>query len=292
MKAELINSYKENGYLVIKGLLRPQLLDQQLKNIYILLLRFHKPDKKLKKMDQPWNSLSFHQEVIKFREKDPKSFSGFYDCLQSSLSLTRLVTSNKLVECVAGLLELDACELSSVGQECRVDVPNDTRNLAGWHQDFPYFNHNLLGLKTMACWCPLVKLTSKSGYLQVFKKSHLEGMVSSGVTEKWDKPRDLNDGDNLATQTVPIKEDASLDQHKIESVKIDLGDVLFFNMFLIHRSGINTSNKIRFSVQNRFHAATSKDFVPYRFIPRRNPFVKESVIKSNAIPESIEATLS
>jgi hypothetical protein len=53
MKAELINSYKENGYLVIKGLLRPQLLDQQLKNIYILLLRFHKPDKKLKK----WTSL-------------------------------------------------------------------------------------------------------------------------------------------------------------------------------------------------------------------------------------------
>ena len=46
---------------------------------------------------------------------------------------------------------------------------------------------------------------------------------------------------------IPIKEDASLDQYKIESVKIDPGDVLFFNMFLIHRSGINTSNKIDFS---------------------------------------------
>lgn len=218
---------------------------------------------------------------MKFREKDPKSFSGFYDCLQSNLSLTRLITSKNLVKCVAGLLELDVCELSSGWQECRVDVPNDTRNSAGWHQDFSYFNHNVLGLKTLTCWTPLVKLTSKSGYLQVFKKSHLEGMVSSGFTDKWNKSRDFNTGDNLATQQLTIKEGVNLDQYKIESVKIDPGDVLFFNMFLIHRSGINTSNKIRFSAQNRFHMATSKDFIPYRFIPRSNPFVKELVIKSN-----------
>ena len=254
----------------------------------MLLLRFHKPDKKLKKMDQPWNRLLFHREIIKFRQRDPKSFTGFYDCLQSSLSLTRVVTSNKLVECVAGLLELDACELSSSGQECRVDVPGDKRNAAGWHQDLSYFNRNIFGLNTMACWAPLVKLTSKSGYLQVFRKSHIEGMVSSGFAEKWNKQRELNNNDNLATQQVSIKEDSNLDQYKIESVKMDLGDVLFFNMFLIHRSGINTSNKIRFSVQNRFHGATSKDFIPYRVITRDNPFVKKSVIKSSAISKSID----
>ena len=275
MKATLINSYKENGYVIIKGLLSQYLLDQQLKNIYMLLLRFHKPDEKLKKFEQPWNKLLFHQEIIKFRKKNPKAFSGFYDCVQSSLSLTRLLTSKNLVKCVSDILEVDVCELSSSTLECRIDVPNDTRNLANWHQDFSYFNHNLLGLKTLTCWAPLVKLSSKSGYLQVYKKSHLEGMASSGLNEKWNKPRDVNDNDNLFTEQLSIKKNVNLNKYKIESVKVELGDVLFFNMFLIHRSGINMSNKIRFSAQNRFHMATSKDFVPYRFIPQRNPFVKE-----------------
>jgi ectoine hydroxylase-related dioxygenase (phytanoyl-CoA dioxygenase family) len=277
LKENLRNSYKENGYVVVKDLVDPQLLDQQLKNIYKMFMRFNKLPKGLEGVDQPWNSLSFHQEVIKFRQRDPKLFSVLYDSIQSSVALTRIVASKRLVQCVADLLEVDPCELSSISQESRIDTPYDTRNSLSWHQDFSYFPNNNSGLKALACWLLLDEITEKSGYLQVCLKSHLGGMAARPAEKFANKKGSDNNNDieYFVSEQIPVNEGINLDKYEVESVKMSVGDVLFFNMFLFHRSGKNESNKIRFSCQNRFHVATSQDFIPFRLIPQRNPYLKE-----------------
>jgi len=281
MDSSIIDSYKSDGYVVVKGLLDPELLDQQLKNIYKILRRFHKPSHILEDIKEPWKNMLLHEEIINFRQTDPKLFSGFYDSLQSSVALTRIVSSKKLLDCAAGLLELEACELSSNEQASRVDVPFDTRNSLDWHQDISYFRRNVHGLKCVSCWLPLVEMTEETGFLEVCVKSHLDGLAS-GFTNKWienkgQEKKDFDESDFLTTETVSIKDDVNIDKYKVERVKTSTGDVLFFNMFLIHRSGRNESKKIRFSCQNRFHGATSPDFLPFRTRPQNNPFMQKLI---------------
>ena len=48
------------------------------------------------------------------------------------------------------------------------------------------------------------------------------------------------------------------------------GDVLFFHMLLLHKSGFNTSEQIRFTAANRINVSLSEDFRPYRLGARYN----------------------
>jgi ectoine hydroxylase-related dioxygenase (phytanoyl-CoA dioxygenase family) len=53
------------------------------------------------------------------------------------------------------------------------------------------------------------------------------------------------------------------DNEKYPSIPLycEEGDVFFFDLDLLHRSGINTSNMIRWSAQARYHNATETSFL-------------------------------
>ena len=48
---------------------------------------------------------------------------------------------------------------------------------------------------------------------------------------------------------------------KLNKIKVKVGEALIFSQFLVHRSGINTSNKIRFSLQLRVTDLLSKEYM-------------------------------
>ena len=58
-----------------------------------------------------------------------------------------------------------------------------------------------------------------------------------------------------------------------------VGDIIFFNMLLFHRSGQNISNKVRLAIQARFHTSTTDDFIPFDLINYYNSFVKQKLEK-------------
>ena len=49
-------------------------------------------------------------------------------------------------------------------------------------------------------------------------------------------------------------------------VKVKLGEALIFSEFLVHKSGVNRSNKIRFSLQLRVTDLLSKEYMK-RYYP-------------------------
>jgi ectoine hydroxylase-related dioxygenase (phytanoyl-CoA dioxygenase family) len=55
---------------------------------------------------------------------------------------------------------------------------------------------------------------------------------------------------NISSQLYGIKIKNSK-QFELIKTKVKLGEALIFSQFLVHRSGTNTSNKIRFSLQLR-----------------------------------------
>ena len=191
-----------------------------------------------------------------------------YDSAQTGASLIGLLASESIAKHSANLLGTNNSELSMTEGMLRMDAPSDKRNTAGWHQEISYLRNNGLVI-----WIPLSEITPDLGPLQVCPKSHHEGELK--VVQNKNLPGDVS--------TVSVDEVAPeyIAKYSIMDVEIKKGDVLFFDTELFHRSGVNTSNRMRFSCQIRHAINTAEDFVPFRQTKTYSKSVLDQVIQEH-----------
>ena len=269
MQEDIIESYTKNGFAIVKNIVPAQRINSLLENIFNLFCKYSTDYQELKNMEKPWNTELFHKKLIEFRQKDPESFGAIYDSLKTSLTLTQLVTDNKVVDFVAKFLKIKPSDLSISEPMCRLDVPNDKRNTLDWHQERSFFPQNRNGLNGLVCWIPLTDITEEMGPMHISPRSHAEGQLKlSNKTKK-----------NMSyTTQIPVPEEF-VSKYEDLVVRANAGDAVFFNMLLFHRSGQNISNKVRLATQGRFHTSTADDFIPFDLINYYNPFIKQKLEK-------------
>ena len=228
-------------------------------------------DSELDELEYPWKSELFHKKLIEFRKKEPKLFGAIYDSLKTSLTLTQLVSDDRIVDNVAKFLNVKPSDVSISEPMCRLDVPNDKRNALEWHQERSFFPQNRDGLHSLVCWIPLTNVTEEMGAIHISPESHAGGLIPPAQNEKRSE---------LSTRQISVPEE-HVKKYEDLVVSVDAGDVVFFNMLLYHRSGINISDKVRFAVQSRFHTATADDFIPFELVNYYNPDIKQKLIEKN-----------
>tara|TARA_Y100000782_G_scaffold86875_1_gene94457 strand:+ start:141 stop:1007 length:867 start_codon:yes stop_codon:yes gene_type:complete len=266
---DIIESYTKNGFAIVKNIVPAQRINSLLENIFNLFCRYSTDYQELKNMEKPWNTELFHKKLIEFRQKDPESFGAIYDSLKTSLTLTQLITDNKVVDFVAKFLKIKPSDLSISEPMCRLDVPNDKRNTLDWHQERSFFPQNRNGLNGLVCWIPLTDITEEMGPMHISPRSHAEGQLKlSNKTKK----------NTSYTTQIPVPEEF-VSKYEDLAVRTNVGDAVFFNMLLFHRSGQNISNKVRLATQGRFHTSTADDFIPFDLINYYNPFIKQKLEK-------------
>ena len=269
MPEDIIESYTKNGFAIVKNIVPAQRINSLLENIFNLFCKYSTDYQELKNMEKPWNTELFHKKLIEFRQKDPESFGAIYDSLKTSLTLTQLITDNKVVDFVAKFLKIKPSDLSISEPMCRLDVPNDKRNTLDWHQERSFFPQNRNGLNGLVCWIPLTDITEEMGPIHISPRSHAEGQLKlSNKTKK----------NTSYTTQIPVPEEF-VSKYEDLAVHTNAGDAVFFNMLLFHRSGQNISNKVRLATQGRFHTSTADDFIPFDLINYYNPFVKQKLEK-------------
>ena len=264
---QIREKFRENGYSIAKSIISEKEINAVLETIFRIYFKYN-PSSKLRDLQEPWNSDLFHEEIIKFRKSDPKRFSLLYDSTQTSVSLMELLTSELIAKYSANLLDTKNNELCITEGMIRMDAPGDKRNIAGWHQEISYLRNNGLVI-----WIPLSDITPDLGPLQVCPKSHHEGELK--VVQNKNLPGDVS--------TVSVDEVAPeyIAKYSIMDVEIKKGDVLFFDTELFHRSGVNTSNRMRFSCQVRHAINTAEDFVPFRQTKTYSKSVLDQVIQEH-----------
>ena len=264
---QIREKFRESGYFIAKSIISEKKINAVLETIFRIYFKYN-PSSKLRDLQEPWNSDLFHEEIIKFRKSDPKRFSLLYDSTQTSVSLMELLTSELIAKYSANLLDTKNNELCITEGMIRMDAPGDKRNIAGWHQEISYLRNNGLVI-----WIPLSDITPDLGPLQVCPKSHHEGELK--VVQNKNLPGDVS--------TVSVDEVAPeyIAKYSIMDVEIKKGDVLFFDTELFHRSGVNTSNRMRFSCQVRHAINTAEDFVPFRQTKTYSKFVLDQVIQEH-----------
>jgi len=264
---QIREKFRENGYFIAKSIISEKKINAVLETIFRIYFKYN-PSSKLRDLQEPWNSDLFHEEIIKFRKSDPKRFSLLYDSTQTSASIMELLTSELIAKYSASLLDTKNNELCITEGMIRMDAPGDKRNIAGWHQEISYLRNNGLVI-----WIPLSDITPDLGPLQVCPKSHHEGELK--VVQNKNLPGDVS--------TVSVDEVAPeyIAKYSIMDVEIKKGDVLFFDTELFHRSGVNTSNRMRFSCQIRHAINTAEDFVPFRQTKTYSKSVLDQVIQEH-----------
>lgn len=271
MSDNLKRGYLENGYAIVKGVVSLERIDKLLENIYHLYCKYSENQDEFNGIENPWRTELFQKKLVDLRQKDKNSFGAIYDSLKTSVSVVQLVTEDSIINQISDFLNVKPTELSIAEPMVRVDTPEDERNTLDWHQERSFFPQNRNGLHSLVCWIPLTDVTVDMGAVQVCPKSHNEGLLRSKPMPK---------KDSSYTTQIPVPEDA-VKKYEVIDVPMKAGDVLIFNMLLFHRSGFNSSSKVRFSVQGRFLTSTADDFIPFDLINYYNPFVKKKLIEKN-----------
>jgi len=269
LSEDIVESYTKNGFAIVKNIVPTQRINSILENIFNLFCKYSTDYEDLKNIEWPWNMELFHKKLIELRKKDVESFGAIYDSLKTSITLTQLVTDDKVVDYVAKFLKIKSSDLSISEPMCRLDVPNDKRNRLDWHQERSFFPQNRNGLNGLVCWIPLTDITEEMGPIHISPRSHTEGQLKLSNERKKDV--------SYTTQ-IPISEKFT-SKYEDLVVHTNAGDAIFFNMLLFHRSGQNISNKVRLAIQGRFHTSTADDFIPFDLINYYNPFVKQKLEK-------------
>jgi ectoine hydroxylase-related dioxygenase (phytanoyl-CoA dioxygenase family) len=124
------------------------------------------------------------------------------------------------------------------------------------HQDWRSMQGSL---NSMVVWIPLIDIPHELGALEVAPKSHLRGLFESDPDD-WYR--------TIKAEYLPGIEFTSVETHA--------GDALFFSSFLAHRSGTNTTERIRWSAHFRYNDAleptySSRSFPnPYVYYPKQD----------------------
>jgi ectoine hydroxylase-related dioxygenase (phytanoyl-CoA dioxygenase family) len=115
------------------------------------------------------------------------------------------------------------------------------KNYAPFHQDWRSIQGSL---NNIVIWVPLVDVKKNMNSIEYIESSHLNGLAPT-IKDKW-----FRKIKKIKTTTKDIK-----------SINISKGDAFIFSSFLIHRSGINTSNFIRVSLQYRYNDLEDSYFI-------------------------------
>jgi phytanoyl-CoA hydroxylase len=251
--SSLQQQFNENGFVILRGFLNPEdtapLYKEARQTFATQIKRVLGKDVDIDDKD------NFENAMYELFNADFDSFVSTGKNVQQSIALYRLNTDERLINILKDLglsnpniavkpaMQFNARFLSKGGTHWRLGAHQDWRTGQG-------------SLDSIVMWFPLVPCNSDLGVLQVVPKSHKHGlMASTGVSYEGALAQDYPDEQYVETDMNP-------------------GDLLVFSAMLVHRSGNNTSNNIRWSVQYRFNNLDEPTFIergypqPYLYKPQ------------------------
>lgn len=246
-------TYKCQGYIVEKGIFDPAEIEKiraEAKAIFISQME------RLGIIEHAEISEGqFERGMFKFFEVDTNSFVNCGKQAQHLISLHRLSLDRRIVLLLEELgleapiistrplLYFNSSRLAKKEVYWRLSMHQDWRSMQG-------------SLDAMVVWIPLVSVNDDLGALQVFPGTHRGGLLASKMEDGYGHI------------------DANVDPSAAVSVELEAGDALFFSALLVHQSGTNVTDSIRWSCHFRYNNLRESSFVargfphPYVYRPQ------------------------
>ena len=187
-----------------------------------------------------------HKKIIEFRKRNPKKFGSIYDDLKLNANLRSIFFKDDFLNLFSKLLGTSKNKIYVNGFMLRLDVPNDKRNTLDWHQDSPYYQMTYPKFNAGVCWVSITNNSAKNGSLTFLPKSHNKFSFT-----KLNKKSKYSSGQFR----IPV---SNKNEKLAENLNSKSRDIDVLHMLIKHKSGINTSKKIRINLGCRFHSMDDK----------------------------------
>tara|TARA_R110001592_G_scaffold294462_4_gene564286 strand:+ start:9683 stop:10513 length:831 start_codon:yes stop_codon:yes gene_type:complete len=245
------SSYAKNGYLIFRNFFSEKEMDTILLDVFKIFSIAFDEEKTNDFLDLN-NINKVEKHLFDLFEKDTNQFINLGKQTQHLISLWRLASSEKIENLLRGLdlefpnfsvrpsMFFNSKHLDKIGHYWKLGDHQDWRSSQG-------------SLDSVTIWYPYVDCNVSLGALEVIPGSHLNGLYECSDVDYYSK----------------IKDDL-IDESKYVSVEMNKGDLLMFNSFLVHRSGTNSTNKVRWSSQLRYNNLKEESFIK-RALP--NPYI-------------------
>lgn len=247
--------FETNGYLVLDNFFNQTETDDFKKALKVLVQNHLKKASKKRPEINPsdFEGKEFHEGILKLEEIDHTHVMDIYDTICNTPAFLRITGKKEISECINQLFDRNLISPVYVDQSrCRMDLPLDPNQKAcGWHQEVFYYIPKSNFFQT---WAPLIEdATVENGTIEVCIGSHKK----------------------IAKQASAIDEDVHykyiVDEEEVKKyeqvlMEMKVGQLLIFNSRLIHRSGKNTSNQVRYSLVGIYHNVDNENFFPPRMI--------------------------
>ncbi|RDL51248.1 hypothetical protein BLJAPNOD_02380 [Ensifer sp. M14] len=219
-----LDEYKEVGFCLVRGILDSEALRPVEERCLQILEQFS--GQRFSGLDDP--------DLVKYLTGSREAEQFLYQEIRRHPELVDLSLNGNIASVLRALLEKQQVDLLEK-IPFRIDCPMVLRELAVWHQDVHYVKG---ATETITAWIPLFDAGFKEGCLLVMPGTHKLGQI----------PHEVN---VLGKKFYP----AGIFDNPVKYVEMKRGDVLFFNSCLLHSSGNNISDTIRYSIQSRYLGA-------------------------------------
>lgn len=170
-----------------------------------------------------------------------------YDAAAQMPQFQRLAACRMLQYVANALLDRHPdAPLYGFTQRCRIDGPGDERRTYGWHQEVFY---TIPGSRFVQTWAPLGRdVDEAGGTIEVCVGSHRAGVAPQRWTEPEGRARQI------------LVDEAEVAKYEQRALPMTLGQVLFFDPHLFHRSGRNRSDADRLTLVGMLHDVDATGF--------------------------------
>ena len=260
-----LHFYDTNGYIIIKNAIPENVIDDFME--FVASVIKIEAERLGIKEDFTVEQL-LHSVLVDIKKKNRDSSSWIYQTINNSNIFKKFTYNLELEQIVKKLLHMeDLKQLATINPALRIDMPFDKSNIRGWHQDSHYFLDNEKGSDALVTWVCLGDAYKENGSILICPKSQNEGRLVS---------KHISGNSGVSEQYVTSGE--IVNKYEKLIVEAKKGDVVLFNMDLIHKSGDNVSNSVRYTTQIRYSNFSKLDYKPpqtsIKYPKYNRPFTK------------------
>jgi len=236
LTANEIESFRSNGFIVIKQFYPQALVEEVRREIYeIIGLIAEDAGHYLQR--EVYSPENFDAGLPDLLSKDRRLVGIVYDAVKKIPSYVKLACDERHESVGKKLLGTEKIGFCPRGYGIRMDNPQEHHYATQLHQDY---TSQLSSTSGLVFWSPLRRVTPELGRLKIMPGSSKEGIC---------KIKKVSDG---SAGLILSEEERFRREYAIIEADTDVGDCLIADFLVLHESSPNLSKHTRWSMISRY----------------------------------------
>ena len=257
--------YEERGYLIVDNVVSEndlKLIKVSINNMLdAIIVRAKKEYPEHQNILENADNISKKMNILE--TVDHKYVAELHDCMLTANNpyIAKIISSENILNIINNLLgktfDNPLFTTSSMGI---FSMPQNTQHtVIQWHTDTFY---TCKDGEYVHLWTPIIEDSSEDlGSLHILPGSHKEPFTG-----------EIRDNSNLESDIHKFSiSDEFVQKYDEIVVELKQGQGLFFNQYLVHRGGINGTDRARFNLVTLYHSMSNPKFSPYYLQHPKSP---------------------